>query len=76
MSRASHATAPDGRIWEVLANHAGGKQTPGIVGVSLQYLHSPDFLKGDGGIANVVWVDSALRDKISNLLLPGQCVAT
>ena len=70
------AVTPDGQTWEMLANRAGGKQSPGIVGVSHQYMHSPDFLKGDGGIANVVWVDSGLYRKIARLFPPGQRVAT
>ena len=39
-------------------------------------MHSPDFLKGDGGIANVVWVDSGLYGKLASLFPPGQRVAT
>jgi acetyl-CoA decarbonylase/synthase complex subunit beta len=76
MARRSPAVTPDGQTWETLANRAGGKQSPGIVGVSLQYVHSPDFLKGDGGIANVVWADSGLYRKIAGLFPAGQRVAT
>jgi len=76
MLRNADAVAPDGQTWETLANRAGGKQSPGIVGVSLQYVHSPDFLKGDGGMANVVWVDSALHKRLAPLFAPGQKVAT
>ena len=60
----------------MLANRAGGKQTPGIVGISLDYIRSPQFLKGDGGMGNVVWLDSGLYERISDLFLPGQPVAT
>jgi len=76
MSRGSSAVSPDGYSWDELANRAGGKQSPGIVGVSHQYIHSPSFLKGDGGIANVVWVDKSLCHKINKLFTPGQRVAT
>lgn len=76
MKRNSPAVTPDGQTWEMLANRAGGKQSPGIVGVSYQYIHSPDFLKGDGGMANVVWVDSGLYAGIAKLFSPGQTVAT
>lgn len=76
MSRNSSARTHDGHTWEELANRAGGKQTPGIVGVSYQYMHSPQFLWGDGGMANVVWVDSALQRKIGKLFTEGQRVAT
>jgi acetyl-CoA decarbonylase/synthase complex subunit beta len=36
MLRNSNATEPGGRTWSALANSAGGKQTPGISGASLQ----------------------------------------
>jgi CO dehydrogenase/acetyl-CoA synthase beta subunit/nitroreductase len=76
MSRNSRAVAPGGKTWEILANYAGGKQSSGIAGVSLSYIRSPDFLKGDGGIGNVIWVDSELYKKISDLFLSDQKVAT
>lgn len=76
MQRNSDAVTPDGRTWETLANRAGGKQSPGIAGVSLQYIHSPAFLRGDGGIANVVWVDAGLHKRVAAAFRPGQRVAT
>ncbi|MFC1717024.1 hypothetical protein ACFL6S_25375 [Candidatus Poribacteria bacterium] len=76
MSRRSEATTPDGQTWEMLANLAGGKQSPGITGISMGYIRSPNFLKGDGGVANVVWVDSALFDRISSAFSSDQKVAT
>lgn len=76
MSRNSEAIAPNGMTWDNLANSAGGKQTSGIMGVSTNYIKSKNFLKGDGGIGNVVWVDGKLYFKISKLFLPYQKVAT
>jgi acetyl-CoA decarbonylase/synthase complex subunit beta len=76
MSRGASARTPDGRTWEMLANAAGGKQTPGIAGLSLSYIRSANFLKGDGGIKNVVWVNSELREKLSDAFGPGCRVAT
>ena len=76
MLRGSKAVAPGGRTWESLANQAGGKQAPGITGLSIHYIRSPSFLRGDGGIGNVVWVDSVLYGKISDLFPSGQRVAT
>ena len=76
MSRNSDAVTPDGQTWEKLANRAGGKQSAGITGVSLEYIRSKSFLRGDGGLANVVWVDSALYSKISDLFAPDQKVTT
>jgi len=76
MSRGSGAVTPDGRTWDMLANAAGGKQTPGIMGVSVAYIRSRHFLKGDGGIANLVWVGSVLLAKITDRLPQGHTVAT
>ncbi|MEW5813976.1 MAG: hypothetical protein AB1798_01085 [Spirochaetota bacterium] len=60
----------------MLANHAGGKQTPGIMGISISYIFHKDFLKGDGGIRNVVWTDSELYEKIRKAFPAGQRTAT
>lgn len=76
MSRNSPAVVPGGLTWDMLANRAGGKQCDGITGVSNAYIRSRNFLKGDGGIGNVAWVDSGLYPRIADLLLPGQKVAT
>ncbi len=75
MSRDSEAIAPGGITWDSLANRAGGKQSDGIMGVSLAYIKSKNFLKGDGGIGNVVWVDSKLYEKIKKKFSPNQKVA-
>jgi acetyl-CoA decarbonylase/synthase, CODH/ACS complex subunit beta len=76
MIRDSKAVTPEGKTWEQLANSAGGKQTPGIMGVSLQYIMSGSFLKGDGGFRNVVWLDSALYQKMSGKISAEQKIAT
>lgn len=76
MLRNSEAVAPTGETWSTLANRAGGKQSPGIMGVSIAYIRSPQFLRGDGGIGNVVWVDGALQKRLSGLFRPDQRVAT
>jgi len=76
MSRNSEAIAPNGMTWDNLANSAGGKQTSGIMGISTNYIRTKNFLKGDGGIGNVVWVDSKLYSKISKHFLYTQRVST
>ena len=76
MSRGSKARSPDGRTWDMLANNAGGKQTDGITGVSNAYIKSKDFLRGDGGLGNVVWMDSKLYSDLSGIFKDGQYVAT
>jgi acetyl-CoA decarbonylase/synthase complex subunit beta len=76
MSRDSDAVAPEGSRWFELANRAGGKQTPGILGVSTSYIRSKYFLKGDGGLGNVVWMDQKLKDILMDIIPPGVKVAT
>ncbi len=76
MSRDSEAVAPGGISWDILANRAGGKQSDGIMGVSLAYIKSKNFLKGNGGISSVVWVDSKLYERIKSKFSPGQKAAT
>ena len=76
MSRDSQAVAPDGSHWYELANRAGGKQSPGIYGVSTSYIRSKNFLKGDGGIANVVWMDQKLKTVLAKAIPTGAKVAT
>ena len=76
MSRDSDAVAPEGSRWFELANRAGGKQTPGILGVSTSYIRSKYFLKGDGGLGNVVWMDQKIKDILMDIIPPGVKVAT
>ena len=65
MPRGFEGAAPDGSTWNALANRAGGKQQPGITGVSLEYMRSPKFLQGDGGWAAVKWMARKLKDELS-----------
>jgi acetyl-CoA decarbonylase/synthase complex subunit beta len=76
MKRGSNAVAPDGRNWEMLANYAGGKQSNGIMGVSNQYITSKNFLRGDGGLSKLIWVDSESYERLRKKLPRGLCVAT
>ena len=76
MKRGSSAVTPDGRTWEMLANYAGGKQSDGIMGVSNQYIASPNFLRGDGGLKSLVWADSEVYSWLRSQLPPNQRVAT
>jgi acetyl-CoA decarbonylase/synthase complex subunit beta len=62
MHRGFEGEAPDGSTWNTLANRAGGKQQPGITGVSEEYMRSPKFLQGDGGWGAVKWMTKKLRD--------------
>lgn len=76
MSRGSKAVAPNGMTWDLLANLAGGKQSDGVMGVSVGYIRSRHFLKGDGGLANVAWMNSELLQKVRDKIPAGHRVAT
>ncbi|MCL2137176.1 MAG: hypothetical protein FWH40_06615 [Coriobacteriia bacterium] len=76
MSRNSQAVTPQGWTWDLLANRAGGKQSDGITGVSIDYILSARFLEGDGGLSNVVWMDSKLLAQLEDKVPTGQRIAT
>jgi len=61
MARESKDVSPDGRTWSDLANQAGGKQSPGVVGVGDAYLRSPKFMQGDGGWEGIEWTSSEVE---------------
>ena len=65
IKRGFRGKAPNRMTWDMLANKAGGKQEPGICGVSLNYLKSPKFLQGDGGYGKVIWMDPETRDDLA-----------
>lgn len=75
MRRSYAGKAPNGLTWDLLANRAGGKQQPGICGVSLNYLRSPRFLQGDGGYKRVKWIDKKTCDELSDIVT-GYRIAT
>ena len=68
MKKGFKGRAPNGMTWDTLANMAGGKQEPGICGISLNYLRSAKFLKGDGGFKKVVWMDDRTRGELEDML--------
>ncbi|MFC1965858.1 hypothetical protein ACFLWI_02780 [Chloroflexota bacterium] len=68
MERDYQGEAPEGFTWDKLANAAGGKQTPGIVGVSRNYLRSKRFMQGEGGLDAVRWVSPRAFEVLKGLL--------
>lgn len=42
----------------------GGAQTPGFMGVGVNFITSRKFLFGDGGIKRIVWMPSSLKERI------------
>jgi len=43
---------------------AGGRQVDGFHGVSIEYLRSTKFLQADGGWERVVWMPSAVKERV------------
>jgi acetyl-CoA decarbonylase/synthase, CODH/ACS complex subunit beta len=68
MERDYPGVSPEGFTWDKLANAAGGKQAPGIVGVSRNYLRSRRFLQGEGGLSEVRWASPRAFEAIKDLL--------
>ena len=41
---------------------SGGRQVEGFLGIALEYLRSPSFLKADGGWYRIVWMPKAVQE--------------
>jgi acetyl-CoA synthase len=53
---------PAGMTFTTLAGSiGGGQQTPGFIGVGRLYLLSKKFLRADGGIRRIVWLNRELK---------------
>ncbi len=76
MHRGYEGEAPGGLTWSILANRAGGKQCPGVTGISLAYLKSPKFLGGEGGPSAVKWATVRAKEVLAAQLPPRATVAT
>jgi len=76
MHRGFEGAAPNGETWDTLANRAGGKQADGVTGLSLGYLRSPQFLRGDGGRDALVWTTARTLEQVRDLFPPGRLPAT
>ncbi len=48
------------------ANTSGGIQSPGFNGIAIEYLRSPRFLRPDGGWNRVVWMPSAIKERVKD----------
>jgi len=49
---------------------------PGLAGVSLPFIRSKKFWRGDGGLTNVAWGDGEFYSKLAESFLTGQPVTT
>lgn len=58
---------PIGMKFSTLAGTVGGgAQTPGFMGVGVNFVTSRKFLSGDGGIRRIVWMPKALKERIKD----------
>jgi acetyl-CoA synthase len=56
---------PIGMKFSTLAGTVGGgAQTPGFMGVGVNFIASKKFLFGDGGVQRIVWMPKALKERI------------
>lgn len=61
---------PVGMKFSTLAGTVGGGvQTPGFIGHSKQYIGSLKFISADGGIQRIVWMDKALKEEMSPIII-------
>jgi acetyl-CoA decarbonylase/synthase complex subunit beta len=47
---------------EMAGDTSGGRQVEGFLGIALEYLRSPSFLKADGGWQRIVWMPRVLQE--------------
>ncbi|MCI0468484.1 MAG: CO dehydrogenase/CO-methylating acetyl-CoA synthase complex subunit beta [Nitrospirae bacterium] len=56
---------PIGMKFSTLAGTVGGgMQTPGFMGIGVNFITSKKFLSGDGGIKRIVWMPKALKERV------------
>ncbi|MCX7988453.1 MAG: acetyl-CoA decarbonylase/synthase complex subunit alpha/beta [Thermodesulfovibrio sp.] len=69
VNRGYSGMTPIGMKFSTIAGMiGGGVQTPGFMGVGLNYISSRKFLKGDGGIRRIVWMPKELKDRVRESL--------
>jgi acetyl-CoA decarbonylase/synthase complex subunit beta len=47
---------------------AGGRQIDGFHGLSIEYMRSPKFLQADGGWNRIVWMPTAILERIKDFI--------
>ncbi len=56
--------SPDGRTFFGFLQEVAGRQVPGVMGVSDDYLRSREFLAGEGGLKRIVWMPGVLKERL------------
>ena len=62
---------PTGLTFGSIADSTGGgRQVDGFHGLSFEYMRSPRFLHASGGWERIIWMPSAVREKIREYIPP------
>ncbi|MCX7794519.1 MAG: acetyl-CoA decarbonylase/synthase complex subunit alpha/beta [Thermodesulfovibrionales bacterium] len=65
VNRGFTGMTPIGMKFSTLAGTVGGgMQTPGFMGIGVNFITSRKFLYGDGGLRRIVWMPKALKERI------------
>jgi len=60
---------PSGMKFSTLAGTVGGGlQTPGFIGHSKQYIGSKKFIRAEGGIQRLVWINKSLKEEMGQII--------
>ncbi len=66
VNRGATMMTPIGMKFSTLAGTVGGgAQTPGFMGIGVNFITSKKFLSGDGGVKRIVWMPKALKERIA-----------
>lgn len=61
-------TVTGATLSELASRTGGGRQASGFMGIGKEYLRSPHFLKSDGGWDRIVWMPTALKERMKDTI--------
>jgi acetyl-CoA synthase len=65
--RGHQGMTPVGMKFSTFAGSVGGgAQTPGFMGIGVNFITSRKFLFGDGGIKRIVWMPKSLKERVQD----------
>ncbi|MBI4686962.1 MAG: CO dehydrogenase/CO-methylating acetyl-CoA synthase complex subunit beta [Nitrospirae bacterium] len=68
VNRGFTGMTPVGMKFSTLAGSVGGGvQTPGFMGIGVNFVTSKKFLSGDGGIKRIVWMSKSLKERVREI---------
>ena len=69
VDRNYYGMTPSGMTFSTLAGVVGGgKQSPGFIGIGINYIVSKKFISADGGIKRIVWMPKEMKEKLRGQL--------